>query len=580
MLAFLSLVLGRAGFAQELQPLEPEWLRQMYAEGWQKVQEGVLQRDTGGGSFETFGYGAEGLQWLVQSYEQQVQFFEDKYNESPSTEILELIEQLRDKVDSLNVELQAAPSAETFDGEVLEGCSLSYDATAYAGPQESPQGVTATASAYLHNDCEYVGNTTAYAYAQAIDGTLETYLTKTDPKNNGTWLDSYASASANGSTACESRAQATVEIPQLSIYYAAPPAENYNCPAVSPITASVSGPTSVTTDYYISAGCADVTWTASATGGHPGGYTYSWYIGTDPIVQGTGSTFTKSYCNTSQSVTVKVVASDSDGHTDDETYTTVIQQIGSVVASASGPTSVTTDFYNNSGCADVNWTASATGGHTGGYTYSWYIGTDPTVQGTGSTFTKSYCKTSQSVTVKVVARDSDGHTDDATSTTNISYKPAIVATISGPTSVTSSTSCTTVSWTVSASGTGHSGYSYKWYIGTTQQTTGTTFSKQFCSSGGTSQSITVKATATASDGHQDTDTHSMSISFPPPPDRLNHRPIRGFYHHCGRVQEHYLDGERHRRNSRLHVQMVHRHEHDCPRHQQHAEQVVLRRAKH
>lgn len=491
MLAFLSLALGRAGFAQEVQPLEPEWLRQMYADGWQKVQEGVLQRDTGRGSFETFGYGAEGLQWLVQSYEQQVQFFEDKYNESPSTEILELIEQLRSKVDSLNVELQAAPSAEPFNGEVLEGCSFSYDATTYAGPQESPQGVTATARAYLHNDCGYVGNTTAYAYAQAIDGTLETYLTKMDPKNNGTWLDSYASASANGSTACESRAQATVEIPQLGIYYAASPAENYSCPDnVSPVVASVSGPTSVTTDYYTSAGCADVTWTASATGGHSGGYTYSWYIGTDPTIQGTASTFTKTYCNTSQSVTVKVVVSDSSGNTDDSLpFTTTISNQGAIAAGITGPTSVS----SSTSCTTVTWTASATSTGHSGFTYEWYIGT--TLQTTGTTFSKQFCSSggaSQSVTVKVTATASDGHQDTYPHTTSITFPPSpLAASISGQTNAFLLGDCKALTWTANATG-GAPSYTYSWYIGTstTVQGTSSTLTKTFCGE----QTINVKVT--------------------------------------------------------------------------------------
>jgi hypothetical protein len=186
-----------------------------------------------------------------------------------------------------------------------------------------------------------------------------------------------------------------------------------------------------------------------------------------------------------------------------------------LTASVSGPASVTTDYYGPT-CVNATWTAGAAGAHPG-YTYSWYLGTSTgtTVQGTGSTFTKSLCSTNQSVTVKVV--DSDGHTANKTFTTNVQYKPAIAVNITGPASVSSTTSCTTVSWTVGATGSGHSGFTYKWYIGTTQQTTGTTFSKQFCSSGGASQSVTVKATATASDGHQDTGTYKTTITFPTPP---------------------------------------------------------------
>ena len=73
-----------ASSAQQVQALEPEWLTQMYEQGWQKVQEGVLQRDTGGGQLETFGYGSEGLQWIVQGYEQQVRDLEEKYRNTAS----------------------------------------------------------------------------------------------------------------------------------------------------------------------------------------------------------------------------------------------------------------------------------------------------------------------------------------------------------------------------------------------------------------------------------------------------------------------------------------------------------------
>ena len=44
---------GSAQALQPLQPQEPEWLTQKYAEGWQKVQEGVLQRTGEGGQHET-----------------------------------------------------------------------------------------------------------------------------------------------------------------------------------------------------------------------------------------------------------------------------------------------------------------------------------------------------------------------------------------------------------------------------------------------------------------------------------------------------------------------------------------------
>jgi hypothetical protein len=275
-----------------------------------------------------------------------------------------------------------------------------------------------------------------------------------------------------------------------------------------PLDVSISGQPSVTTDYYTSA-CADVTWTASATEGHPG-YTYSWYIGSGTTVQGTGSTFTKRYCSTSQDVTVKAVARDSDGHTSEATFTTDLQYRGPVTAAISGPASVTTD--STTPCADVTWTASATSTGHSGFTYSWYIGTSTTVQGTGSTFTKRYCNTTQSVTVRLVARASDGHTDDVTRTTNITHREPLAASISGQSFVPLATrgECRSLTWTASATG-GDPGYTYSWYIGTstTVQGTGSTLTKTYCGS----QTINVKVIASDTGGQSDDATFTTELYF-------------------------------------------------------------------
>src|SRR5215213_1180634 len=222
---------ARAGSAQQVQPLEPEWLRQMYAEGWQKVQEGVLQRDTGGGEFETFSYGAEGMQWVAQRYEQQVTGLKSQYDASPSEGLAELIDHLEGEILRLGGIIDSEPSAESFNGEVLEECAPSFGYDAFAGPQSGSPGVTASASAYFHDGCGYVGDTFTTAYAHAIDATGETTLTRSDPKNGGAWLDSYSSASVNGTTDCESKAQASVTVyyPDLAVTYLTPEKLNSSC---------------------------------------------------------------------------------------------------------------------------------------------------------------------------------------------------------------------------------------------------------------------------------------------------------------------------------------------------------------
>lgn len=220
---------ARVGAAQQVQPLEPEWLRQMYDEGWQKLQEGVLQRDTGEDQFETFTYGEEGWRWLVQSYQSRVADLRSLHEASPSTELAEVIDQIEREITRLNASLQTAPSAESFDGEVLQACTLSYGGQASASSQSERQGVTARADAYFHNNCGYLGDTFAYAYAHAIAGTAETTRSQSDPQNAGTWLDSHASASAEGSTGCESSAQATVTSTALNIAYQTPQAQSFSC---------------------------------------------------------------------------------------------------------------------------------------------------------------------------------------------------------------------------------------------------------------------------------------------------------------------------------------------------------------
>ena len=599
---------SRVASAQQVQPLEPDWLRQMYEQGWQKVQEGVLQREAGEGQIETFSYGAEGLQWVIEGYERRLAVLEEEYRESPTEELAAVIEQLEIRLESVQGDLAAAPLAESIHGEALAVCNVSFDALEPSvGPQRSPRGVTATATAFFAvTGCSVEGHTYAEAWAHATEGGLETTVHRVQPKSSlavdgNPPITSSASASANGSTDCQSWAWAEVRVPQYSIVYqtGTEPTYNYSCPP--DITASITGPALVNTDAS-TANCADVTWTASATGGNPGytyqwyigsspegtgptltkqycgvdtmvnvrvvatdtrqwtneatfvtevqhidpftvsingldrvdtngatpcvdvtwsanatgghpGYTYQWYTGTGTTVEGTGSTFIKRYCSTTQVVTARVVAHDADGHPAEATKQTSIVHTNPVVASISGPAQVVTDSYTST-CADVTWTASATGGAPG-YTYKWYLGTSTTLQGTGTTLTKRYCNTNGTASVKVVATDSQGLTDDATFSTTLEHRDTIVPTISGPSSVTtnSTNSCANVTWTASATSTGgkHSGFTYRWYIGssTAIQSSTSTLTQQYCS---TSQSVTVKLVAQASDGHTSEVTKVTTIT--------------------------------------------------------------------
>jgi hypothetical protein len=139
-------------------------------------------------------------------------------------------------------------------------------------------------------------------------------------------------------------------------------------------------------------------------------------------VGGSGGTLTKRYCSTSQSVTVKVVATASDNHTGKTTKTTTITHTSNPVPTISSPTEVWLSDY--APCSTVTWNVSATGG-TPGYTFDWYIGT--TKVGSGSSYSRNYCRVNQVVNLKVIARDSASRTGEDLHATDIYYDSACAA---------------------------------------------------------------------------------------------------------------------------------------------------------
>jgi hypothetical protein len=320
----LSVVLSAGpGFAQaEEIKLEPELVRQMLQEGWIKVEEGVLQR-TEWGPLETFTYGEDGLRWAAQKLEARIELLEKEYASHPTEKLAGILESLESRLLEMNeVMTSGAARAEVVSPDELADCNISYGGTATAGPQTgaSAPGVKANATAHFHATCGQIGGAYAYAYARTWVGT-ENVDIDDDPKDDSSSVDSTASASASGHLDCFSDAGAQVWSPQLSIDYYVEQT-NYSCPP-PPFTASISGPSDVWLDsnHY----CETVTWTASAIGGS-GVYSYKWYLGTGTIVVGTGSSWSRTYCQTNRQVDLRVVATDtsSPAKTDDATFTTLI----------------------------------------------------------------------------------------------------------------------------------------------------------------------------------------------------------------------------------------------------------------
>ncbi len=415
-LCLSTMIFGaRPGSAEPPAASQPAWLTQMLADGWQQVEEGVLQRSKGGGRMETFTYGKKGLRWRVDRLDERISRLEDEYGRGRDENLGRVISRLKhDRNDAQSRLVASAPETEPYAviADTGAGCDFSFGAHTAADPLSGAAGVTATASAYFHGTCGYVGDTYAYTYARATAGTVTTTKTQEDPKYGGTWFDSSATSSANGNLDCYSEAYAHVVSTTVGIDYSTTDT-NYLCPATPPtaaINTKASGG-SQTIALATANECKTITWTGSATGG-TSPYTFDWYIGT--AYQGSGASLAKQFCGP-QTITVKLVVTDSLGMTDDATYSTSLTYtaappIAAINGETSGGSQTITPLNN---CKAVTWNGSATGG-TSPYTYAWYIGT--TLQGTGASLTKTLCG-SQTVTLKLIVTDSASATDDVLYTT-------------------------------------------------------------------------------------------------------------------------------------------------------------------
>ena len=300
---------AQPGTAQLLVPQEPQWLIEMYEQGWQKVQEGVLQRSAGEGQVETFTYGEEGLQWTVESLKQQIHALQLTYDRQPSPELAETLDILRNQLGVASTRLGSGQVEEPSSAQ-MENCDFSMGAHVYAERllgALSP-GVTARADAYFHsNGCGFIGNTYANVTVEGNNGSVFTYKNQEDPKYGSSWLDSAAQLSLSSvTTACKSTAYARAWSDYPSFGYEATRIENYDCrPDVQTLTVAISGTEHVFTNS--NSPCANLTWTAVPSGGTPG-FSYNWYV--NGTYQGSGSQLTQQYCY-NNTLNVSVQAFDS-----------------------------------------------------------------------------------------------------------------------------------------------------------------------------------------------------------------------------------------------------------------------------
>jgi hypothetical protein len=200
-------------------------------QGWQQVSPGVMQRTLEGGRIETFGFGAEGLQFKIQEMKERLAVLRKEYARQPSPELRRAIRAHRAEILRTQAglrksgaagEMESASEAVTVSGF---DCLAHYDGSVEAFPL-SP-GVGARAGASFRSDCGQEGEVYAHAQAQATTAdNVITNRTQSDAAPNtprfGSDVTAAASVTANGVKNCHSYAYASVT------FYNADPAITYS----------------------------------------------------------------------------------------------------------------------------------------------------------------------------------------------------------------------------------------------------------------------------------------------------------------------------------------------------------------
>lgn len=380
----------------------------MVAEGWTPISDSVFERQLGPTKVEHLGFGREGLAWTINDLTRQLESMMIEQESYPSEDLEKAIDDLSVKIARAKREMRKATQGLSSMTEAVAGASCSsicYSATADAYPLTSAQGVGAVAQAKFNSACGYSGDTYAYAYVRATQGTTNTF-SQEDPRT-GTNVTSSATASMNGGLDCFSEANASVSSYALEVYYSTSDT-NYSCPAPA-LNVTMSGPSSAT---FTTATCSTQTWSASPSGGTTP-YSYNWYY--NGTLVGTGTSYSRSVCYNHADFTIQATVTDSSSPVQSKSVSRAVD----VIYNPSIPPPTVTingstyEYFEYLGsCRNVTWTSSVSGG-TSPYTYQWKIGT--TVVGTGSSYTKSVCRSNQpgfTLSLTVTDNNSLSATDD------------------------------------------------------------------------------------------------------------------------------------------------------------------------
>ena len=293
----------------------------LLAQGWQKIADGVVQRKLAGNKIESFAFGREGSEWMIERSEDRLGFLLAEYEKFPTDQLHKIILDIRHDIAQMKtrIEVSSLTSAETFGGESLTNCDISFGASADAYPLSPGPGVGASASSYFNNTCYYWGIAQANVYVRATVGGVTTSDSAAQTQE-GEYVSAYAGLTRAGGEDCYSTAWAKGGSDVFGFYETS----DYNdaCPA-PPLAIDITGPTYVTIKGY---NIRILTWTATVSGGVPP-YTINWHRGRYWV--GSGSSFSATFygenSNWTEYVDLDATVTDSEGAIASDSHTTQIR---------------------------------------------------------------------------------------------------------------------------------------------------------------------------------------------------------------------------------------------------------------
>jgi hypothetical protein len=217
----LTMTGASSGSAEAPNPLDPDWLSRMLAEGWRQVQDGVLERRPEEGRVETFTYGPEGRRYMIQRLRERLAALKREQRSCPAADLRKVIADFERDIERAEAFASADRAGVAGSSEPTSApsakCGPGYGADATAGPLPSAEGPGATASAYAGFAGCAMANAYSYAYARATAGTRTTTMIQEEPWYDHFAIDTFADARASGSLDCFSEAYARTWAEMLDI---------------------------------------------------------------------------------------------------------------------------------------------------------------------------------------------------------------------------------------------------------------------------------------------------------------------------------------------------------------------------